>query len=75
MKRLTQEVSLEGNFETITITDLRSRLGEALVSVALGKVYLVTKQGKPMAVISRPPGETLTMEIGPDGAVGYRLSK
>ncbi|HEA66882.1 hypothetical protein LCGC14_2028010 [marine sediment metagenome] len=71
MKTLKDEVSLSGKFEQITLMDLRRQPGEVFTSVALGKTYVVTKNGKPIAVISRPPGETLLTVIESNGEVTY----
>lgn len=71
IKTLKEEVSLHGKLETITSTELRQQPGEVLTSVGLGKTFVVTKNGKPVAVISRPPGETLTIEIHPDGKTSF----
>lgn len=73
MKRLTEYVNLEGQIETITMMDLRSRPGEVLDSVALGKVYILTKAGKPLAVLSRLPGQQLTIKIKRDGSKEHVL--
>ncbi len=71
MRRLKDEVSLVGKREQITIMDLRKQPGEVFASVELGKVFMVTKNGKPIAVISRPPGETLLTIIEPNGKMTY----
>jgi len=73
MKRLAQEVSLHGKFEQITITELRARPGEVLSSIELGKTYLVTRQGKAVAVMSKPPGERLMMTVDSQGKMDYAL--
>ena len=73
MKKIADEVSLIGKCNCITMMDLRKQPGEVFASVALGKVFVVTKAGKPVGVISKPPGETLLTEIGPKGEVSYRL--
>ena len=71
MKMLKDEISLIGNVEQITIMDLRRQPGEVFASVALGKTFVVTKNAKPIAVISKPPGETLSMNIESDGKITY----
>lgn len=68
---INEEVSLSGKFEEITVTEMRGRPGEVLASVGLGKTFLVTQRGKPVAVISKPPGTTLTMEVNRDGQMHY----
>jgi len=73
MKTLKDEISLHGKFETIPISDFRKRPGEVLTSVDLGKTFLVTKNGKAVAVVSKPPGETLTLIIDSHGNQSYEL--
>jgi hypothetical protein len=71
MKRLKDEVSLNGKLETISMMDLRSRPGEVLESVSLGKTYIIAKNGKPIAVLSRLPGEQLSINVERDGSVTH----
>ncbi len=68
---LKDEVSLSGKTEEITLMDLRQHPGEVFASVALGKVFVVTKNGEPIAIISKPPGETLLMIFDEEGKVTY----
>lgn len=75
MKKINDEVSLDGKFEQITVMDLRKQPGEVLSSVSLGKTFLVTRNGKAIAVISKPPGETLGITVGSKGEITYDLSK
>ena len=55
----------------ITITELRQHPGEILTQVASGKIFLITKHWKPIAVLSKPPGVTLTTVIDGNGQVRY----
>lgn len=71
MKAVREQVSLAGSFEEITVSDFRASPGEAFASVALGKTFLLTKNGKAVAVLSPPPGDTLAIEILPDGSWRY----
>jgi antitoxin (DNA-binding transcriptional repressor) of toxin-antitoxin stability system len=71
MKTLSQEVNLSGKFERISISELRNRPGDVLEQVNLGKTFLILKNGKPVAVLSKPPGETLAMEIGSTGLTQF----
>ena len=64
---------LVGEFEKITMMELRHHIGEIFLQVGLGKVYLLTRAGKPVAVLSRPPGETLMKIVEPDGTCNYSL--
>lgn len=72
MKKIAEEISLVGKCEQITMMELRQAPGDVFFSVGLGKVYVITQYGKAVGVISKPPGETLTTHIGPDGSVAYR---
>lgn len=73
MKRLHEQVSLKKRLEQITISDFRSRPGEVLQSVGLGKAFVITKAGKPIAVLSKVPGETLAQHVQKDGVVKFKL--
>jgi len=64
-----QEMSKQ--FEYITMMDLRTQPGEVIDSVELGKIFVITKAGRPVAVLSKLPGETLTMEIDSQGKLSY----
>lgn len=71
MRRLKDEIVLQSKFECITVSDLRAHPGEVLAYIELGKTYLVTRQGKAVAVMSKPPGETLTMTFDGTGKLDY----
>ena len=72
MKKLHQGAALlVDKFETITATDFRMNPGEVFDSVIMGKTFLVTKRGKAVAVISKPPGETLAITIDSKGNTTY----
>ena len=72
MKRLTDEISLQDKLETISMMDLRSRPGEVLDAVILGKTFVIMRNGKPMAVLSKLPAE-LTMIFDHGGNLSYGL--
>jgi hypothetical protein len=72
-RRLSDEVTLAGRFETITVGDFRRMPGEILACVLLGKTYLIERHGKPVAVLSQPPGVTLAMAMDPKGKISYEL--
>jgi antitoxin (DNA-binding transcriptional repressor) of toxin-antitoxin stability system len=46
---------MSGKIETITATDFRRSPGEVLDSVALGKTFIITKNGHPVARLSQHP--------------------
>lgn len=73
MRTLQQEVNLVGKIEHITMTDLRKTPGEIFACVQLGKVFIVTHKRKEIAVISKPPGETLTLQVQSNGLKRYVL--
>jgi hypothetical protein len=62
---------MEDTFEVISLSDFRARPGEVLQCVELGKTYVIQKYGKEVAVLSKPPGVTLTINIASDGAVTH----
>lgn len=73
MRKMRDEMDLNDRFEEITAMDFRKSPGEVLDSVRLGKTFLITKQGKPMGVISPLPGKQLTIVINGDGSKTYEL--
>lgn len=73
IKRISDEVSLDRKIETITAMDFRKSPGEVLASVALGKTYIITKNAKPIAVLSKPPGQTLSIQVSRHGKMTYSL--
>lgn len=54
MKTLVQTVSLKGQTEEITLSDLRSKPGEVFAQVELGKEFTVSKNGRVVAEIKKP---------------------
>jgi len=73
MKRLDEQVSLKNKLETITISDFRSRPGEVMDSIRFGKTFVLTKSGKPLAVLSKVPGIELSMDVNSKGVTSYKL--
>jgi antitoxin (DNA-binding transcriptional repressor) of toxin-antitoxin stability system len=73
MKQLAEQVSLANKLERITISEFRKQPGEVLAQVALGKTFLVSKAGKPVAVLSKVPGAQLSVIVKRDGSVDYAL--
>jgi antitoxin (DNA-binding transcriptional repressor) of toxin-antitoxin stability system len=73
MRRLKQEASLIGQFESITVSELRQRPGEILTCVELGKTFLITRQGREIAVLSLVPGQTLSITVESDGSLKHHL--
>ena len=71
--RLTDMQLLNGKLETITAMQLRAAPGDILDSVMAGKVFVVTKHNKPVAVISRIPGAQLSIKFNAKGERSYTL--
>ena len=63
MKRtlLTDTAILEDQSEEITATDFRKHPGDVLLQVQLGKTFTITKNGKAIAVLSRPEPSALEL--------------
>lgn len=59
---MSQMQLLNGQKETITISEFRSRPGEVFAQVAAGKVFEVQKQGTTIAIIGPP--ELNAFELG-----------
>ncbi len=62
MTRLTDMNLLAGQTEAITMTDLRSRPGDVVDQVQLGKTFTITKAGRVVAVLAAP--EPTALELG-----------
>lgn len=60
--KLTDLVNLSGQVETITLSDFRSRPGDIITQVQMGKTFTITKAGKKAAVLS--PVEMNALELG-----------
>lgn len=52
---------LEQAVETITLTELRSHVGDTFVQVTLGKTYHITRNGVLIATIHAPEPDALTL--------------
>jgi hypothetical protein len=68
-----QDNSLVGQLEEVTMTYVRYNIGAILTQAQMGKVFVFVKAGKRVAVLSRPPGENLTIEVDQNGEVSYGL--
>ena len=51
---LTDKQLFRGIVEQITISDFRSRPGDVICQVQMGKTFNITKQGKVVAVLQQP---------------------
>jgi prevent-host-death family protein len=60
---LPKKIRFDGEAATVTVTEFRSAPGDALDRVSRGMEITITKNGKPVAVMSPP--ETV---INPDGS-------
>jgi antitoxin (DNA-binding transcriptional repressor) of toxin-antitoxin stability system len=58
---LTDTAILEHQSEEITATAFRAHPGDVLLQVQLGKTFTITKNGKPIAVLSRPEPTALEL--------------
>jgi prevent-host-death family protein len=60
--KLTDMNLLAGQSDEITLSDLRSRPGDVFSQVQMGKTFTITKNGKAIAILSKPePG---ALELG-----------
>lgn len=75
MKRLRELTPLAGKLETITAMDFRKSPGEVLDSVQFGKTFVITKQGKPVALLTQLPGQVLTIEVDKHGDYSYKIAQ
>ena len=51
---LPQKIRFDGETATITVTEFRSAPGDALDRISRGMEITITKNGKPVAVLSPP---------------------
>lgn len=72
MKTIKESVSLKGQLEEITMTELRARPGQVIDSVELGKTFTISKAGRVIAVIAPVPAG-LSIVVQPNGTVTYAL--
>lgn len=49
--RVEEMKLLAGQTETIELQEMRKRIGDAITQVQMGKTYIITKYGKPVAVL------------------------
>lgn len=68
MKTLAEHVSLEGEIEMISATDLRGRVGDCLTQVSLGKILGITRNGKVVAFLVPSRHVPIVHEIHSDGS-------
>lgn len=73
MRKIAEEVSLIGRCEEISISEFRKAPGDVLKAVELGKVFVIKRNGKSIAVLSALPGQCLTINVESDGEKSYRL--
>jgi prevent-host-death family protein len=62
MKTIKQQVSLEGQTQTITISEFRKQPGDILAQVELGMRFVITRGGKEIADLV--PHEMNAFELG-----------
>ena len=78
MRELNNIIDLRGQFEEITIMDLRKHVGEILTQVSLGKTFLITKTSKPIAFLSYlpkigKPNVNIVIEVNKNKRISYGL--
>jgi len=66
-------IDLNSKLDTISMTDFRDQPGELISNVKLGMTYVIEKNGKPIAVLSKLPGVNLTLVIDRNGKKSYKL--
>ena len=65
---------LYGKLETITMMELRLRMGEVVQQVKMGKQFILSHGGKPFGVLQKLPAD-LTTVVESDGSLNYQISK
>lgn len=61
-KKLVNAVNLEGQREEISMMDFRKAPGDVLTQAMLGKVFVITRNGRPVATLG--PHEPSAIELG-----------
>lgn len=64
---------LDGGVKSISMMELRNNIGSVIQQVQLGRVFVLTKAGKQVAVLARPPGRELLTLVNERGEVSYDL--
>lgn len=72
-KRLTDTQLLRGQLEYLALQDMRAAPGDIINQVQMGKVYVITKQGKPVAVLQALPGDRLSINLDGKGHTTYAI--
>lgn len=65
MKHLSEyfgEMPLEGEVETISVTELRAHVGECLDMVHMGKTLRIARKGKMIALLVHPSKAAIEQE-------------
>ncbi len=71
--KLNESDLLVGETETITAMDLRRGPGDILTQVSMGKTFTITRNGDPIAVLTRPEeqqGLYVVSELRRRGIIG-----
>ena len=64
---------LSKKLEYITAMDFRESPGDVLLQAQLGKIFIITRHGKSVAMLQRLPGTTLTINVDSKGNISYGL--
>lgn len=59
---------LQGEVETISVTELRANPGECLTQASLGKSFCIKRKGKIVAFLVSPETADVVHHILPDGS-------
>ncbi len=78
MKQLNEIINLMGQFEEISMMNLRMHAGDILTQVSLGKTFLIRKAGKPIAFLSYlpevgKPNVEIIIKVDKKGKINYGL--
>ncbi len=71
MKSIKDQVNLNKDIELISMMDIRKHVGEIVDMVNFGKIFILTKAGKPIAALSPISEVDLIKNINPDGSLEY----
>ena len=81
MKKLREEMFLEGKIDSISMMELRESPGDIIDQAMLGKVIIIERFGRPAAMLTRlpkigEPSPVLGIRVGSNGDnCGYYIQK
>lgn len=70
MRKIEDVISLVGEYETLSMMELRQHPGDVFKQVELGKVFIIKRGKKVVGIIQKPPADMITV-VESDGSISY----